>query len=112
MQAPCPPQGPWPDSPEARAPFSRREQALQLGTNTHLPGRAGAAVCIDNAPQLIERLQAFGLIESNGRGGWQMTECCEAGLATCTHNTDAPPEIAAAAIRPWTPRTLARSDIR
>ena len=80
---------------------------MTLDTQTNLPGRAGTAVRIDNASQLIERLQAFGLIESNGKGGWQLTQCCEAGLATLPRNTDTPPKTAAAVIRPWKPRTLA-----
>lgn len=85
---------------------------MKLDTQTNLPGHAGIAVRIDNAPQLIERLQAFGLIELNGKGGWQLTQCCEAGLATVARTTDTPPKTAAAVIRPWQPRTLARSDIR
>jgi hypothetical protein len=76
-------------------------------TQTNPPGRAGAVVRVEGAAQLIERLQAFGLIESNGKGGWQLTACCEAGLATCAPVTEAPPETARAAIRPWKPRTLA-----
>ena len=85
---------------------------MKLDTKTNLPGRAGTAVRVDNAPQLIERLQAFGLIESNGKGGWQLTECCETGLAMLAGNTDAPPKAEVAVIRPWKPRTLVWSDIR
>ena len=40
----------------------------------------------------MERLQAFGLIESNGEGGWQMTECCRAGLAGLEADTPASPK--------------------
>ena len=39
----------------------------------------GTAVQLGNEA-LMERLQAFGLIESNGEGGWLLTECCRAGL--------------------------------
>jgi hypothetical protein len=80
---------------------------LKPDTKTNPPGRAGAAVRVENAPRIIERLQAFGLIESNGKGGWQLTECCEAGLATFAGSTDAPPKTEAAVIRPWKPRILA-----
>ena len=38
----------------------------------------GTAVQLGNEA-LMERLQAFGLIESNGEGGWLLTECCRAG---------------------------------
>ena len=87
---------------------------MNFDTTANLQDRdcVGTAIHIDNEPMLIERLQAFGLIESNGKGGWQLTQCCEAGLATCARNTDTPPQTAAAVIRPWRPRTLVQSDIR
>jgi len=84
---------------------------LKLDTPKNLPGRAVTAVHIGNEPLLMERLQAFGLIESNGKGGWQLTECCETGLAMLAGNKDAPPKAEVAVIRPK-PRTLVWSDIR
>lgn len=50
------------------------------------------AAQIENAA-LMERLQAFGLIESNGEGGWQLTECCRAGLAGLDSETQELPKI-------------------
>jgi len=81
---------------------------LHFDTKANLQGRncVGTAIHIGNEPLLIERLQAFGLIESNGKGGWQLTECCEAGLALFEGDTDASPKTQAAIIRPWKPRTL------
>ena len=48
---------------------------MNFDTNANLQDRdcIGTAIRIDNEPLLIERLQAFGLIESNGKGGWQLT---------------------------------------
>jgi hypothetical protein len=109
------PPGPWPDLPQGQGPLLQKVQALKIDTKTNHPGRtcADSAVHIENEPQLIERLQAFGLIESNGKGGWQVTECCETGLAKLACNTDAPPKTeVAAVIRPWKPRALVWSDIR
>lgn len=60
----------------------------------------GTAVQIENEV-LMERLQAFGLIESNGDGGWQLTECCRAGLADLDSETQEPQKIQPPVIRPW-----------
>ena len=66
----------------------------------------GTSIHIENEPLLIERLQAFGLIEPNDKGGWQLTDCCEAGLALFEDDTDASPKTQAAIVRPWKPRAL------
>lgn len=60
----------------------------------------GTAVQIENEV-LMERLQAFGLIESNGEGGWQMTDCCRAGLADLEADIPAAANAGPAVIRPW-----------
>lgn len=60
----------------------------------------GTAVQIENKV-LMERLQAFGLIESNGEGGWQMTDCCRAGLADLEADIPAAANVGPAVIRPW-----------
>jgi hypothetical protein len=72
-------------------------------TKAGLHSVAGTAVQIEGAA-LMERLQAFGLIESNGEGGWQMTECCRAGLAGLEADAQEPPKIAPAVIRTWQER--------
>ena len=60
----------------------------------------GTAAQIQNAA-LMERLQAFGLIESNGQGGWLLTECCRAGLAGLDSEAQALPKMQMPVIRPW-----------
>ena len=67
----------------------------------------GTAVQIENAV-LMERLQAFGLIESNGEGGWQLTECCRAGLAGLDSEAPELPKIQPPVIRPWKVRQIER----
>lgn len=63
-------------------------------------------VHVENGPPLVEWLQALGMIEPNGQGGWGLTECCKASLAALSQ--DAPPEVrpvtVAAAPHAWTPR--------
>ena len=59
----------------------------------------GTCVQIENE-MLRERLLAFGLIESNGEGGWQLTECCRAGLASLDGEAQELP-IQPPVIRPW-----------
>ena len=61
---------------------------------------SGTAVQLGNEA-LMERLQAFGLIESNGEGGWLLTECCRAGLAGLEADTPALPKTGPVVIRPW-----------
>lgn len=63
----------------------------------------GKAVQLGNEA-LMERLQAFGLIESNGEGGWLLTECCRAELAGLEADTPASPKIGPAVIRAWQAR--------
>lgn len=65
---------------------------------------ASAALRVENEALLIERLRAFGLIESDGRGGWRMTECCESGLAALEPDQRKSPQSPLTIIRPWTPR--------
>lgn len=65
------------------------------------------AVPIENAA-LMERLQAFGLIESNGEGGWQLTACCRAGLAGLDSEAPELPKIQPPVIRPWKVRYIER----
>jgi hypothetical protein len=60
----------------------------------------GTSVQIEHE-MLMERLQAFGLIESNGEGGWQLTECCRAGLASLDSEPQASPKMQLSVIRPW-----------
>ena len=67
----------------------------------------GAPACeAENEALLIARLQAFGLIESNGEGGWRLTECCQAGLAVHQDDIGASSVAQPAVIRLWRPRTL------
>jgi hypothetical protein len=63
----------------------------------------GPALEIHNDALLIERLQAFGLIESNGQGGWQMTECCQAGLAAFENDKQAAHQATPTVVRSWKP---------
>lgn len=76
---------------------------MNADTKADLQHVTGTAVQIENAA-LMERLQAFGLIESNGEGGWQLTECCRAGLAGLETDTPASPKVGPAVIRPWQAR--------
>ena len=104
MQAPCPPRAPaFP--PQGRGPLLQKEQgkAMNVDTKPDPPHATGTAVLFGNEA-LMERLQAFGLIESNGEGGWQMTECCRAGLAGLEADTPASPKIGPVVIRPWQAR--------
>jgi hypothetical protein len=78
---------------------------MNVDTKANPKNETGTAVQIENEA-LMERLQAFGLIESNGEGGWQLTECCRAGLAGLEGETQASPKIRPAVIRPWKARTL------
>ena len=73
---------------------------MNVDTKASPRDATGTAVQLENEA-LIERLQAFGLIESNGEGGWLLTECCRAGLAGLEADTPASPKTAAAVIRPW-----------
>jgi hypothetical protein len=70
-------------------------------------GRPRRPLCINCETPLIERLEAFGLVEADGLGGWRLTEHCEAGLAALgeTYKLPAPPSHAGA-VRPWVPRRL------
>ena len=65
----------------------------------------GTSVQIENEA-LMERLQAFGLIESNDEGGWQLTDCCRAGLASLHNEAQELPTIQPPVIRPWTVREI------
>jgi len=73
---------------------------MNVDTKANLQHATGTAVQIEN-PALMERLQAFGLIEFNGDGGWQLTELCRAGLADLGSETQEPQKIQAPVIRPW-----------
>jgi len=67
----------------------------------------GTAVQLGNEA-LMERLQAFGLIESNGESGWLLTECCRAALAGLAADTPVPPKTGPVVIRPWQARRSKR----
>lgn len=96
------PPGPGLPPPKAGAPFSRKGARKAVNADTKADPRrvTGKALQIQNAA-LMERLQAFGLIESNGEGGWLLTECCRAGLAGLDCETQAPPKMQPPVIRPW-----------
>lgn len=99
------PPGPGLSPPKAGAPLLQKEQGKAMNVDTKADPRhaTGTAVQFGNEA-LMERLQAFGLIESNGEGGWQMTECCRAGLAGLEADTPASPKTGPVVIRPWQAR--------
>jgi hypothetical protein len=72
---------------------------MHADTKADVRHGAGTSVQIENEA-LMERLEAFGLIESNGEGGWQLTECCRAGLASLDSEVQELP-IQPSVIRPW-----------
>ena len=69
---------------------------------------SGRAFRTDNESLLVERLRVFGLIEPDGRGGWQPTRCCRVELAALGQSStvNSPREARVLSIRPWTPRRL------
>ncbi|MBX9590261.1 MAG: hypothetical protein K2X43_13215 [Hyphomonadaceae bacterium] len=78
---------------------------MTIDTLSHLQDYDGApAFEIQAEPLLLERLQAIGLIEPDGVGGWQVRQSCQDRQPVFQDDTDAPPPPAA--IRPWRPRTL------
>ncbi len=81
---------------------------MNVDTPSHLQDHDSApAFEIENEPLLLERLQAIGLIEPNGTGGWQLSERYQAGQSVFLQgDTDALPQPKPAVIRPWRPRTL------
>jgi hypothetical protein len=79
---------------------------MNFDTKTGPRYATGTAVQFGDAA-LMERLQAFGLIESNGEGGWHLTECCRAGLAGLDSETQASPKIQPPVVWPWKARELA-----
>jgi hypothetical protein len=73
---------------------------MNADTKADVQHVTGTSVQIENEA-LMERLQAFGLIESNGEGGWVLTECCRAGLAGLDSEAQELPKIQPHVIRPW-----------
>jgi hypothetical protein len=80
---------------------------MNADTKADVQHVTGTAVQIENEA-LMERLQAFGLIESNGEGGWRLTACCRAGLAGLDSETPELPKIQPPVIRPWKVRHIER----
>lgn len=80
---------------------------MHFEAKANFQDRAGTVFHIENEPLLIERLLAFGLIETSTGGGWRLTECCHTGLAAIDSETQAaPPAGPAVVIRQWRPRTI------
>jgi hypothetical protein len=55
---------------------------------------------------IFKRLEAFGLIEADGEGGWRITECCKTGLAAMRASINATPSPQPGMVRAWKPRKL------
>ena len=75
---------------------------MQFGTTTTFPTKTStdSAFFLEDEPRLIEQLRAFGLIEANGEGGWQLRAAHETGPSVFA-GADVEPKSTRSVILPW-----------
>lgn len=78
---------------------------MQFGTTTTFPTKTStdSAFFLEDEPRLIEQLRAFGLIEANGAGGWQLIDAHATGPSTFADSAEEP-KPACSVVHPWEPR--------